>query len=125
VTAELIDKGMRLEGRVAVYGILFETGKSEIQAESRPALDEMAAYIAANPETRFLIVGHTDATGSFDGNLELSRHRAAAVVRALVSEHAVPAEQLTAHGVGPLCPVAPNTDASGRARNRRVEIVER
>ena len=73
----------------------------------------------------FYIVGHTDDTGMLAGNLSLSERRAAAVKRALVADFGVVGDRLETRGVGPLVPVSTNTAESGRALNRRVEIVQR
>ena len=89
------------------------------------ALSAVAAYLSDHPELRFHVVGHTDAQGSFDHNTRLSQQRAASVVAALVRDHGIAADRLDAHGVGPLAPVFSNVSDAGRARNRRVELVER
>jgi outer membrane protein OmpA-like peptidoglycan-associated protein len=73
----------------------------------------------------FYIVGHTDDTGSLDGNMRLSDARAAVVQQALVETHGVEPSRLETRGVGPLAPVSSNTGEAGRGLNRRVEIVQR
>ncbi len=125
VNAEMLAGGIRSEGHVSVYGIYFDTGKSEIKPESEAALQEIAKMLRQESALQVRIVGHTDSVGSFEMNMELSRARAAAVVAALVAEHGVAASRLEAHGVGPLAPVATNTTPEGKSRNRRVEIVQR
>jgi outer membrane protein OmpA-like peptidoglycan-associated protein len=72
-----------------------------------------------------IIVGHTDGKGAFDYNLSLSQRRAQAVVSALNSGHGIKSSRLTAAGAGMIAPVASNRTDEGRAKNRRVEIVER
>lgn len=69
------------------------------------------------------MVGHTDATGSMEHNMELSKKRAESAVEYLTSEHGISTERLKPHGVGPLAPVADNESEKGRAQNRRVELV--
>ena len=71
------------------------------------------------------VVGHTDTSGSFEHNLDLSMRRAAAVVEVLVTAHGISEGRLTPRGVGPLAPVASNDTEAGRALNRRVELVRR
>ncbi len=71
------------------------------------------------------MVGHTDMTGGYDYNMDLSRRRAAAVVAALTGRFGVAAARLQPAGVGPLSPVADNTTDEGRSLNRRVELVQR
>jgi outer membrane protein OmpA-like peptidoglycan-associated protein len=111
-------------GRVAVYGIHFDTGKSELKPDSAPALDEIAKLLKAKPELRLYVVGHTDMVADLATNLALSQARAQAVVKALVGQQGIAATRLIAFGAGPYAPVASNKTDDGRARNRRVELVE-
>lgn len=112
-------------GHAAVYGIYFDTDKAEIKPESEPALAEMAKLLKGNPAVNVFIVGHTDNTGTFEHNMKLSMDRATSVVNALVAKHGVAAARLKPYGVASLAPVAPNKAEDGRAKNRRVELVER
>lgn len=112
------------KGRVAVYGIYFDTDKAEIKSESEAALKEIAKMIKANPKKKYYLVGHTDNAGAFDHNLKLSKDRADAVVKELVGKYSVPASSLTAFGAGPTSPIDSNITEEGRAKNRRVELVE-
>jgi OmpA-OmpF porin, OOP family len=112
-------------GHVVLNGVLFDTDKAVIKPESKPALVEIAKLLKDNPEMEAFIVGHTDMSGSFEHNMQLSDQRAAAVVEALVSDFGITAGRLTAHGIGPLAPVASNDSEAGRALNRRVELVKR
>lgn len=70
------------------------------------------------------MVGHTDDVGDFDYNLGLSMSRATAVLRYLSTEHGIAAACLRAAGAGMMSPLASNRSEEGRARNRRVELVE-
>ena len=70
------------------------------------------------------MVGHTDNVGNFKYNMNLSKRRAEAVVRELTEKYRIKRDRLKAFGVGPLAPVASNKTEKGRAKNRRVEIVE-
>lgn len=124
VTAQKIDKGIAASGRVVLDGVFFDTGKATIKHESGPALKNIAAYLSENPSKKFFIVGHTDNVGSFKGNISLSEARAKAVAEKLVKDYHVSRKQLATHGVANLCPVTSNSEDAGRARNRRVEIVE-
>ena len=74
---------------------------------------------------RLDVVGHTDAKGGAEHNRDLSRRRAANVVRALVTDYGIDAARLDPRGAGADEPVAPNDSEDGRARNRRVELVRR
>jgi outer membrane protein OmpA-like peptidoglycan-associated protein len=125
VTADEIKKGMAEEGKMAFYGIYFDTDKATIKPESASSLKEIASFLKADPSQKVFIVGHTDNTGDFQHNLALSKQRAAAVVNELTNKHGVSAGQLTAEGVGPLSPVGANATEAGKARNRRVEMVRK
>ena len=115
---------LKATGHAAVYGILFDTGKSAIKPESEQAIGEIAKLLKADAGLKVFVVGHTDAVGGVDANLKLSQARAEAVVQALVSDHGIAAARLLAHGGGPFAPVAPNDTEEGRAKNRRVELVK-
>ena len=124
VTSADIGKGLSTLGRIAIYNIYFDTGKSEVKPESADALKAIAEYLNANKAQKVLIVGHTDNTGDFDMNISLSKDRADAVMKKLIAEYAVAENQLKPYGAGPIAPVASNSTEEGRAQNRRVEIVE-
>jgi OOP family OmpA-OmpF porin len=111
-------------GKVAVYGIYFDTGKSTLKPESQPTLQEIAKLLKADPSLKLYVVGHTDNTGLFDANMKLSMDRAASVINALVSQHSVNVASLKACGDGPTAPVASNDTEEGKALNRRVELVK-
>jgi OmpA-OmpF porin, OOP family len=111
-------------GSVAIYGIYFDTAKSDLKPESDPAIDEIVKLLTGHPELKVYIVGHTDMVGDTASNVKLSQARAQAVVSALVSKHGIAAGRLIAFGAGPYAPVATNKTDEGRARNRRVELVE-
>ncbi len=68
-------------GHVSVYGIYFDTGKSEIKPESDAAISEIAKLLKNNGALKLYVVGHTDNVGSFDANMKLSKDRADAVVK--------------------------------------------
>ena len=111
-------------GKVAVYGIFFDTGKSTLKPESQPTLKEIDKLLKEDPSLKLYVVGHTDNTGIFSANIKLSMDRAMAVVNALVSQYSISAARLTAFGDGPTSPVASNDKEEGRALNRRVELVK-
>ena len=111
-------------GHASIYGIYFDTGKADLKPESDATLAEISKLLAANPALKLHVVGHTDNVGTLASNMTLSKQRADAVVAALVSKYHVSAARLLAAGVGPLAPVANNKTEDGRAKNRRVELVE-
>ena len=123
--ADALAQEISATGKAAVYGIYFDTGKAVVKPESEAALAEIEKLLGSIPEMEVFVVGHTDSVGNFDSNMELSRRRAEAVVDALVSKHGVDRDRLEPHGVGPLAPASSNRSDDGRARNRRVELVER
>ena len=122
--AAALGAGLKAEGKIAVYGILFDTGKAEIKPASEPALAEIAKLLKAQPTLKLHVVGHTDNMAGLDLNLKLSRARAEAVVQALTAKYGIAAGRLVPHGVGPVAPVASNEAEAGRAKNRRVELVK-
>jgi OmpA-OmpF porin, OOP family len=125
VEASDMQRELAADGRVAVYGILFDFDSDRMRPDSRPQLEEIGKLLKDSPGLEVLIVGHTDSQGGYDYNVDLSKRRAASVVDALVGEHGIERARLTPVGVGMAAPVATNRSEDGRARNRRVELVER
>jgi len=111
-------------GRVALYGIYFDFNKADVKPESEPTLEQIAKLLRDSSTRKLLVVGHTDNVGSFAFNTDLSQRRAAAVVTALVTRYGIGKDRLTPVGVAFASPVASNTTEEGRAKNRRVELVE-
>lgn len=124
IDADAMQSAIAESGRVALYGIYFDTDSAQIKTESKPTLDEIAKLMKRSPELEIIVVGHTDYTGGYDHNMDLSRRRAEAVVTALVGEHKISAGRLKSAGVGYLAPAATNESDAGRALNRRVELVK-
>ncbi len=125
VKAEEMAEAINLTGRIALYGIYFDTDQATIKPDSRPALQEIAKLLQQQPQLSLHVVGHTDSQGSLDHNLGLSKRRAEAVKNALIRDFGVAAGRLTPNGVASLAPVATNGTEEGRAKNRRVELVPR
>ena len=123
VSASDMSKAIASTGRVALYGILFDTAKADIKAESKPALEEIAKLMKSDANLKLRVVGHTDNQGALDANIGLSKRRAEAVTAALTSSYGVATNRLSAFGVADLAPVASNSGEEGRAKNRRVELV--
>ena len=101
--------------------ISFAVGRSDIQPNFAPVLDQFAMGLRNNPNTDVRIVGHTDNTGSDAINNPLSVDRAASTRSYLVSR-GVDGRRIAIDGMGERYPIASNDTADGRARNRRVEI---
>lgn len=110
-------------GHAAIYGIYFDTGKAIVKPESHLALGAIAKLLKSRPNLNLYVVGHTDNVGAYDYNMGLSRRRADAVMAVLVKHYGIAAGRLRGAGVGPLSPVLANTTPTGRAKNRRVELV--
>ncbi|WP_065753096.1 OmpA family protein [Bradyrhizobium paxllaeri] len=123
VDAAALAKGLQAEGKVALYGLFFDTGKATIKPESKAQLDEMARLLQSNAAARVYIVGHTDNQGALDANLTLSKARAQAVIDTLSNTYKIDGKRLSGTGVASYAPLASNASESGRARNRRVEMV--
>ncbi len=123
--AEALRKGVFNSGHMAVYGIYFDSGKSEIKEGSDASLKEIAAFLQGNASIRLYIVGHTDSDGNLSDNMVLSLNRANAVIDALVNKYGISKSRLEAKGVGSLAPVSTNRTAEGKALNRRVELVDK
>lgn len=102
-------------------GILFQTGKADLNNSSKEALTKFAKTLMEYPDTDVMIYGHTDITGSDAINQPLSENRANAVKRYLVGE-GVGGSRITTQGMGSSAPVASNDTEAGRQQNRRVEI---
>jgi OOP family OmpA-OmpF porin len=118
-----LEEKLKKHARVELHGIYFDFGKATIRPESEPVLREIASALTHNPEWKIGIEGHTDNIGGDPYNLDLSRRRADAVKQALVDRYRVSATILTTAGFGASRPNASNDTLSGRARNRRVELV--
>lgn len=111
-------------GKIALYGINFDSGKDSLRPDSTDTINQIAALMTSEGDLRLLIVGHTDSVGSFDYNQNLSERRAASVVRALVNQHGIAQSRLFPVGVAFASPVATNDTEEGKAQNRRVELVK-
>jgi outer membrane protein OmpA-like peptidoglycan-associated protein len=116
--------GLRMDGVSFVVrpNLQFPNGGSELNLEAREELRRFASIILRYPEAAIEIQGHTDATGSAAANRDLSERRALSV-REELRDLGVSPVRLSAIGYGSTQPVAENTTAAGRARNRRVDIV--
>jgi OmpA-OmpF porin, OOP family len=115
---------LKTTGHAAVYGIYFDTGKSDIKPESAQAIGEVARLLKSAADLKVYVVGHTDNVGGLEANVKLSQSRADAVTQALVRDHGISVSRLRAYGDGPYAPVSTNDTEEGRAMNRRVELVK-
>ena len=125
--AMIVESGQIVEqletvGHVVLTDVEFSSGSAALGDGPLESLDTIAAYLIANPSRQITFVGHTDATGSLDANIALSKRRAEAA-RSYVTAKGVTADQVGSDGVGYLSPRASNLTAEGREANRRVEAV--
>jgi outer membrane protein OmpA-like peptidoglycan-associated protein len=102
-------------------GILFDVNKAELKQASRDNLTRLATILNKYPDTNILLEGHTDATGTEEWNLELSKLRAQSVANYLSGQQ-VMETRFTTMGYGEAQPVATNDTPAGRQTNRRVEV---
>ena len=123
VNADEMSKSLTDSGKIALYGIYFDTDNDTLQPNSTPTVQEIAKLLKSDPKLKVRIVGHSDNQGAANYNLDLSRRRAATVVRELTSKLGIAADRLDAFGCGPYAPVESNETEQGRAKNRRVELV--
>ena len=122
--ANSMASSIKESGKVALYGIYFDIGKSTLKPESKAALEQISKLLGNDPSLRLYVVGHTDNTGIFASNVKLSNDRAMSVINALQTQYSINASRLTPFGAGPAAPVATNDTDEGRALNRRVELVK-
>ncbi len=123
IDLDALESGIAAQGKVVLTGLYFDLGKSNLKPESDKSLKVIADFLNTNTGQHFFVTGHTDNSGDYEHNLSLSRDRANAVIEALAGRYKVAHERLKAVGVGPVSPAGSNTDETGRAANRRVELV--
>lgn len=104
-------------------GVNFEYDSAVLTASAESTLNEAIAALRNNPSISVMIIGHTDSRGSESYNQNLSQRRAESVLRYLVDHGGIDSSRLSATGKGESEPVASNDNESGRAKNRRVELV--
>lgn len=122
-TSESMMEEIGKSGRVAVYGINFDTGKATITKDSKKVLEQVRKLLTDNDGLKLRIEGHTDNVGKDQENLALSKQRAAAV-KAWLVKNGVEPERLTTDGFGSKKPLGDNKTDEGKAKNRRVELVK-
>jgi len=102
--------------------VLFGFNKAELTPKDKQTLDDFAQQLSAQKHYIIQVEGYTDSVGSAEYNYQLSQHRADAVIRYLAQKYNVPAYKIFVIGLGKDNPVAQNASASGRAKNRRVDV---
>lgn len=102
-------------------GVYFDTNKYNINSDSQLLLNKLSAILLEYPDTNVIVIGHTDSTGAEDYNMTLSKNRAFSVTNYFVSKGLAPT-RFTTNWFGEEQPVADNTTAEGRSKNRRVNM---
>lgn len=123
VRTAVLREALAQKGQVAVYGILFELNKDNLRPEAEPILRQILMLLQETPTLKLEIQVHTDDSFRNVWGRSPSRNRAHEIVRWLVA-HGIAAARLVAQGYGESKPVASNRTPEGRARNRRVELVQ-
>ncbi|EFK59678.1 OmpA family protein [Sphingobacterium spiritivorum] len=103
-------------------GILFDFNKSDLKASAKTNISKLVATLNKEPDTKILVIGHTDNIGSLAANQKVSEARAAAVKTYAVSQ-GLNGGRINTEGKNYSEPLASNDTDAGRAENRRVEIV--
>ena len=108
--------------------LLFKSGSWNVGSQGQEALGQLGTVLAENPDIVVVIEGHTDNVPfspkeALESNWDLSTKRATAVVKILLNNESVLPQNLTAAGRSEYVPIAPNNNATGRAVNRRIEII--
>lgn len=102
--------------------LLFRSGSDNVESKGRQALKQLADVLKKNPEIDITVEGHTDDVGNAASNWDLSVMRATSVVKVLTT-YGIEPERVTASGRGLYAPIASNATATGKAQNRRTEII--
>jgi len=123
ITANAILKELNETGKAILY-INFDSGKSTIKKESMPIVEQIIEMMNQAKDIKLSVEGHTDSDGSNESNLKLSEARAKAVVEA-ITKGGIDAGRLSSAGFGEEKPIADNSTADGKAKNRRVELIKK
>ncbi|MBF0633065.1 MAG: OmpA family protein [Nitrospinae bacterium] len=123
ITANEMLDALNKDGHVALY-INFDTGKATMKPDSAPIIEQIAAMMKSAPSLKLAVEGHTDNVGDAKKNKKLSEDRANAVAQAIVAK-GIDKGRMTSAGFGAEKPVDDNKTESGRAKNRRVELVKK
>lgn len=120
----LLIKQLMEEGKAVTNDILFDVNSDKIKKESFSIINQFGEALQTNASLKIKIVGHTDSDGADATNLNLSQKRAAAVKNYITENYAVAGSRIQTDGKGEAQPVAANSSADGKAKNRRVEFIK-
>ncbi len=110
-------------GSFVLEGLVFETGSAQLGGDPERNLEALAVFLSQNETVKVLLVGHSDMSGSLDGNIALSEKRARSVKDILAEQHGIAPSRISVYGVGFLSPRASNETEAGKQKNRRIEAV--
>lgn len=122
VTQEIITRAAATQESVVLKNVLFDLDKADLRAASRAELENLIQLLHQNPDLNIEIRGHTDSTGSYEYNIDLSLRRALAVHTYLIHQGGIDPRRLSCSGWGEVEPIAGNDTGEGRQVNRRVEF---
>lgn len=114
---------LRQLGRTVLSDLEFESGSASLGPATFQSLTDLGQLMTEVPTLSVVLVGHTDAEGSLEANIALSKRRADAVRQRLIDVYGIAPERLQSEGIGYLSPIASNATDAGREANRRVEVV--
>ena len=123
INANSILKELNETGKAILY-INFDSGKATIKKESMPIVEQIIEMMKQAKDIKLSVEGHTDGDGSNESNQKLSEARAKAVVEA-ITKGGIDAVRLSSAGFGEEKPIADNSTAEGKAKNRRVELIKK
>lgn len=121
--AVMLYQELKANGSVILKGIYFDKGKADLEMESDTCLEVISQMLMDHPKMKVYLISHTDNTGHMINKMNLSQERAAAVMTSLTDRFNIDMDRLFASGIGPLCPLATNETAEGRAQNERIVLV--
>ena len=115
--------GLETGGAQVLEDLVFPSGSASLVEGDYASLIALAAWLQADAGRKVVLVGHTDASGSLEGNIKLSRLRAESVRQVLLFKHNISPDRIQAEGIGFLSPRESNLTEDGRRKNRRVEVM--
>ena len=120
----LLVKQLMESGKAVTNDILFDVNSDVIKSQSYDVVNQFGDALKTNPSLRIKITGHTDSDGNAAANMELSKKRAASVKKYLLTNYGISDTRIQTDGKGASQPVADNSSADGKAKNRRVEFLK-
>tara|TARA_B100001057_G_scaffold19172_1_gene17705 strand:- start:1012 stop:1929 length:918 start_codon:yes stop_codon:yes gene_type:complete len=114
---------LKEDGAIVLGDLIYRSGSSELGNGPFESLSALADFLKSTPKTSIILVGHSDAVGELNKNIELSRKRAQAVVDRLIKNYGIEKSRISAQGVGFLSPKSNNSTEKSRKKNRRVEAI--